>query len=276
MTVRVTTLVDNTVATRGLLAEHGLSLWIDTGECCVLFDTGQGLTLTHNAAALGVDLNEAHAVLLSHGHYDHTGGLHHLLSARPGLDVFLHPAALGVKFSTRGGGAPRDIGIPQVDREALSERAKLRWTVGPTRIGEHLTLTGPIPRVVAFEDAEGDFFKDANACTADPLVDDQAAFVETEKGIIVFLGCAHAGVVNTLRYVADITGGRPIHAVVGGMHLASASRPQVEAAIQSIVEMGVSRVVPAHCTGLVAAALLQERFGVGCSPVRVGVTLDFE
>jgi 7,8-dihydropterin-6-yl-methyl-4-(beta-D-ribofuranosyl)aminobenzene 5'-phosphate synthase len=259
-----------------LLAEHGLALWIDTGECRALFDTGQGLALAHNAAALGVNLGDAHAVLLSHGHYDHGGGLHAVLPKRPGLDVYLHADAIIAKLSTRGGTTPRPVGIPQIDLEALVNVATPRWTLEPTPVGKGLMLTGPIPRVVSFEEAEDGFLTDTGILATDPLTDDQAAFLETKAGTVVILGCAHAGVVNTLRHVRALTGGRRIHAVIGGMHLGAAGDARIDATLRALLEMGVARVAPAHCTGLAATAALMRAFGAQCAPARVGEVYEFD
>jgi 7,8-dihydropterin-6-yl-methyl-4-(beta-D-ribofuranosyl)aminobenzene 5'-phosphate synthase len=274
--IRVTTLVDNTADARGLLAEHGFSLWIEVGDCRVLFDTGQGLALAHNAAALGVNLERADALVVSHGHYDHAGGLRHALAVRPALDVYLHPDALGPKFSTRGAGAPRDIGIPQADREALSRHGTLRHVQGPLQLCDRVTLTGPIPRLCAFEEPDPAFFKDMDARDADPLIDDQAAFVETPRGTVVLLGCGHSGVVNTLNHVARLTLGRPIHAVMGGMHLGSVSQSRLAATVRALRDMEIVRLIPAHCTGLAATAALLDEFQERCTPASVGHVFEIE
>jgi 7,8-dihydropterin-6-yl-methyl-4-(beta-D-ribofuranosyl)aminobenzene 5'-phosphate synthase len=136
-------------------------------------------------------------------------------------------------------------------------------------------LTGTIPRLTDFESDAGTFFLDPEGREPDPLVDDQAVFVETRAGTVVLLGCAHAGVVNTLRHVESLAPG-PIHAVVGGMHLGAASPERVEATVGALVERGVRHVIPCHCTGLPATAALMGELRDRCTPGHAGAAFEFE
>ncbi|MEQ9487204.1 MBL fold metallo-hydrolase [Coleofasciculus sp. F4-SAH-05] len=127
---QLTVLVENTAYGRGLLGEHGLSYLIETDSQRVLFDTGQGLTLRHNAQQLGISLQNLDAVALSHGHYDHTGGLITVLEDCKIAKLFLHPAALQPKFSPRG-----NIGSPIQDADRLKQAIdQLVWTDKPTEV----------------------------------------------------------------------------------------------------------------------------------------------
>jgi 7,8-dihydropterin-6-yl-methyl-4-(beta-D-ribofuranosyl)aminobenzene 5'-phosphate synthase len=266
--VRIVILADNVAGPRGLLAEHGLSLWIESGGYRVLFDTGQGLVLGSNAKVLGIPLAFADAVVLSHGHYDHTGGLADVLAGRHGLPVYAAPEALSPRFARRAREA-REIGMPAASRVALAERGALRPSRVPLRVCGGVRLTGAIPRLTDFEEDAGTFFLDAEGHEPDPLIDDQAAFVETPGGVVVLLGCGHAGVVNTLLRVESLTGGR-VHAVIGGMHLGAAGPDRVESTVRALVERDVQRVVPCHCTGLPATTALARELGDRCTPGRVG------
>jgi 7,8-dihydropterin-6-yl-methyl-4-(beta-D-ribofuranosyl)aminobenzene 5'-phosphate synthase len=136
-------------------------------------------------------------------------------------------------------------------------------------------VTGFVPRLTDFEHEAGAYYLDADARVPDPLVDDQAAFVDTHSGSIVLLGCAHAGVVNTLRQVESLTKG-PIRAVIGGMHLRTASPERIEATVRALAERGVSRVVPCHCTGLEATMALVRELGDRCTPGHVGAVLELD
>jgi 7,8-dihydropterin-6-yl-methyl-4-(beta-D-ribofuranosyl)aminobenzene 5'-phosphate synthase len=265
-------LADNVAGRRGLLAEHGFSLWIEADGHRILFDTGQGLALGHNAEALGIRLARADAVVLSHGHYDHTGGLAGVLAERPGLPVYAQPEVLSPRYSRRDGEA-REVGMPAASRQALTQRAAFRSSRLPLPLRGGVRLTGMIPRLTGFEDERGTYFLDADGCEPDPLVDDQAAFVATRTGTVVLLGCAHAGVVNTLRQVESLTTG-PIHAVVGGMHLAAAGPERIEATVRALVEREVKRVVPCHCTGFPATAALTRALGDRCTPGHVGAVIE--
>jgi 7,8-dihydropterin-6-yl-methyl-4-(beta-D-ribofuranosyl)aminobenzene 5'-phosphate synthase len=272
--VRIVVLADNTARTRGLLGEHGLSLWIERAGHCVVFDTGQGLALGHNAEALGVLLARADAVVLSHGHYDHTGGLVLLLQGRRHLPVYAQPEAMSTRYSRHDGEA-HEIGMPAASREALTRWGAFRSARVPLPVCGGVRLTGTIPRQTDFEEEAGTFFLDREGREQDPLVDDQAAFVETRAGTVVLLGCAHAGVMNTLVRVESLTTS-PVHAVIGGMHLAAASPERIAATVAALGERDVRRVVPCHCTGLPATAALARELGDRCTPGHAGLVLEFE
>ena len=186
----ITTLVENTTSGPGLLAEHGLSLWIEYGNRHILFDTGQSDILVQNAKALNIDLARADAIVLSHGHYDHTGGLSTVLDIAPKARIYLHPAAIEPKFSRSSHGAC-SIGMPDSARQAIRNR-EIIWTELPTQVFDGMGITGQVPRVNNFEDAGGPFFLDEDCREPDLLLDDQALFIESSKGLIVVFGCAHA------------------------------------------------------------------------------------
>ncbi|MFW6153586.1 MAG: MBL fold metallo-hydrolase [Planctomycetota bacterium] len=275
--LRVTLLVENTAGRRGLLGEHGLALWIERGDTHILFDTGQGEVLLHNASQLDIDLATADAIVLSHGHYDHTGGLAGALETLGRtIPLYAHPAAFEPKYARNPDGTGRAIGIPAADARAANDLADLRWVDRPTEIGGGITLTGPVPRTTDFEDTGGAFFTDAACTTGDPLTDDQAAFVDTPAGTVALLGCAHAGVINTLRTIRRLTGGRPIHAVLGGMHLLNASPERMDRTIAELDLLDIPRLLPCHCTGPAAVARLRREWPDRCEACPTGTVVTFD
>jgi 7,8-dihydropterin-6-yl-methyl-4-(beta-D-ribofuranosyl)aminobenzene 5'-phosphate synthase len=272
--VRITTLVDNNSAGDGMLSEHGLSFFIQSGSASVLFDTGQGRAIGPNARKLGLDPASADAVVLSHGHYDHTGGLEEVLSAgtRPALHA--HPAAFEPKFARDPGGKSRVIGMPAAVK-TLAQLSDINYTTWPVEVCASVRLTGPIPRETEFEDTGGPFFLDAECACPDRLVDDQAVFIETDRGTVVVLGCAHSGLINTLQYVRRLTSDRPILAVIGGMHLGSASKARLDRTVDELREIGVGQIGPCHCTGDAAAARFREEFPEGSIECRAGTVIEY-
>lgn len=274
--VRITVLVENTAEERGLLAEHGLALWIETGSQYVLFDTGQGGALIGNAFRLGAPLSLLDRVVLSHGHYDHTGGLANALRGNGSASIYAHPDALKPKYARNADGSAREIGMPDLSKQAVERhREHLVWTGRPSEVGEGLMVTGPVPRVTGFEDTGGPFFLDPACRTPDPLLDDQAVFFASEHGTVVLLGCAHAGVINTLRYIRELTDGRPIHAVLGGMHLVGASSRRLRSTIDELKRLNIACLGPAHCTGRAATAALCNALPEQYTACHVGTRFEF-
>ena len=269
---RITVLVENTAGGRGLLAEHGLSFWVELGSRRILFDTGQSEILFHNAQVLGIDLSHLDALVLSHGHYDHADGLRGMLQTAPTVPVHLRPQALAAKFACHGGQS-RPVGMEGELARSLEPRLHEglgSFTNGPVEVLPGVWATGEIPRKSAFEDTGGPFYLDPICTQPDELRDDQAVVLEVHDGLVVVLGCAHAGVVNTLDYVAELFPGRPIQMVWGGMHLVRASRARIAYTIEALRRHGVPRVGPAHCTGLEAVRELWNALPERCVECHVG------
>jgi len=275
--VKVTILVDNTVtAAAGVRGEHGLAFWIEIGANRVLFDTGQGLVLADNAHVLGVDLGAVDTVVLSHGHYDHTGGLAEVLRAATGaVTVHAHPEALAPKYKRDATGV-RCIGIPPGIRQTLmAGHTRLVLSRASVEVAPGIRTTGEIPRQHPEEAIAEPFCRDAEGRLPDPLLDDQAIFMETARGTVVLLGCAHSGVINTLDHVRQLTAGKPVRAVIGGMHLGAATPKRIEWTLRELRRFGTELLVPLHCTGQKAAAALWTAFPDVCRGGGAGSVFEF-
>ncbi len=273
----LTAVSDNVVREPDLLAEWGLAFWIEADGRRLLFDTGAGRVLEHNARHLGLPLEAVEAVILSHGHYDHTGGLLSLLSGGRRPEVWIHPEAFHPKYARREQAPARAIGLPHLCEGDVRMRARaLKWTPQPTAIADGIWVTGEIPRGNEFEDTGGPFFLDEACREPDGLPDDQALWVETSGGLVIVLGCAHAGLVNTLDYIAQLRPGRRIRAVLGGLHLLRAGPHRIAATLQALEHYNPDLIAPAHCTGWRATAELAGRFRHRVTECGVGMRFRFD
>lgn len=274
--VDVTVLVENMAGDPSLLGEWGLAFLVETGGHRILFDAGGGRTLLENARALKVDLARLDAVVVSHGHFDHTGGLEKALELGGPVDLFIHPAAFAPRyFKGRERVLREENGISS---DVLRGKSRsFHETTGPTLVGEGVMVTGQVPRTAAFEDTGvgGFIFLDPELKTPDLVPDDQAIFFRVPEGVVVLLGCAHAGVVNTARYVMKLTGADRIHAVMGGTHLLSASPRRMEATIEAFRAMGIERILLGHCTGVNSYAQLAAAFPGRCAWPPTGAKIHF-
>lgn len=275
--VKITVIVENNATGNGLIPEHGLCFWLETGDSRIIFDTGQGMALPVNAGSLDIPIKQADAVVLSHGHYDHTGGLKTVMQLSTKPRVYLHPAAFGPKFACNEHKQSRFIGTPDDCKKAANElAADIIHTTRPTQIAGPIFATGEIPRTTEFEDAGGPFFLDQKCEQKDPFPDDQALFFESSRGTVVLLGCAHAGVINTLLYVRQLTKGKPVHAVIGGMHLLSASDERLDSTIEHLGRISPGLIGPAHCTGDKATEKIRKTFTREYFPCSAGTTIEFD
>ena len=240
------------------LAEHGLScllkVYAGSDEHVVLMDASISTTcLFHNADALGVDFSKVESVVLSHGHIDHFGGLIGFLNrAKKGIPLILHPDAfLQRRLNIPGIG---QVDIPRLDETALNETGvALDKIKDASTVGSDLIMVlGEVERVTDFEKgfpwAEAKMDDD---WVVDPFRDDQGVAVKVKgKGLVVISGCAHAGIINTVKHAQKVTGMDKVHAVLGGFHLTGPLfEPIIGPTIEEMKRVAPDFVVPMHCTG---------------------------
>jgi 7,8-dihydropterin-6-yl-methyl-4-(beta-D-ribofuranosyl)aminobenzene 5'-phosphate synthase len=266
-------------------AEDGLALLVRThvdGEVhAVVFDTGLARdTFVHNAAVLDLGSSPLEAIVVSHGHQGHVGGLAALIERQAaGVPIVVHPdVRLDRRVVLPSGSV---MHMPPLPVAALEHAgARVVEEPGPSLwAADTVLVSGEVARTTRFEPGlptQQTTFGDAWA--PDPWTwDDQSLIVHVrDHGLVVIAGCAHAGPVNTLRNARTLTGIERIHAYVGGMHLASAPLADaIEPTIDGLAEIGFDYVIPAHCTGMAAMTQLVARFGSACIPSGAGLHLLF-
>jgi len=278
MSIRLTILCENSVdqvSPYGLLGEHGFSCHLQTPAGNFLFDTGGGMTIMNNAELLGIDFTRLQGIMFSHGHFDHTGGLRQVLEKTGKIPIYAHPDLFSKHFS-KNSGKMHNIGIPwpQVELEELG--ADFKFSTTPQKVTPDLLLSGEVPRISKVETGDPNLLSLAEDGTqiTDPLHDDLSLFIHTDKGLVILLGCAHAGLLNIIDHAIKLTGERKIHMVLGGTHLKFCSEEQMAATLDRLEELDVDLIGASHCTGLRGARMLSERFGQRFFSASVGVEID--
>jgi len=276
--VKITILVDNIVpmAQIPFVGEHGLSLLIETESQKILVDAGQSSAAFHNMGLLGFHVNQIDAISISHGHYDHAGGLIHILhNSRKSMPIYAHTNLFGPRYFLTEGNR-KYIGVPFAKAEADSWGAKWILSEAPIEIALKLWFSGQIPRTTDFEKINSKFVTDdinGNACH-DQILDDTVLYYASEKGLVVISGCAHSGMMNAIYHGFDITGQKKFLGWIGGTHLGPASEVQRIETIKLLRKFNPEFIVTSHCTGIEMLGKLKSIFGAKLIPGFIGATIE--
>jgi 7,8-dihydropterin-6-yl-methyl-4-(beta-D-ribofuranosyl)aminobenzene 5'-phosphate synthase len=275
--LKLRVVVENTASRSDyrLLAQHGLCLFLEADlgseKMRLLMDTGASAEVTlHNLELLGIDPEKLDHIFLSHGHYDHTGGLLGVLGRRRHrIPVLAHPGTFEPKLKTRP--FLKFIGPPFSCQEAEAKGAVMLLSSGPIPLAPRITTSGQVERITGFERVEGYCTIKDGRIIQDNIPDDQSLIVDIEgKGLAVITGCAHAGVINTILRAKDLTGSDKVYAVLGGFHLQGASTERIERTAEELGGLDPEILRPGHCAGGQAIARLQEVLGDRCQPLCTG------
>jgi 7,8-dihydropterin-6-yl-methyl-4-(beta-D-ribofuranosyl)aminobenzene 5'-phosphate synthase len=278
MNWKITVLCENTTPLPGLVGEYGFSAFVETPDATLLFDTGAGFGLIPNAMRLQKDLRRASALVLSHGHFDHTGGMLAFLGAHGPCDVIAHPDAVGERFRWMPDGGEEkllSIGMPWREAYVASRGARFVWKTQFEEIAPNVFITGEVPRKTSFETGDPKFaVRKDGEWAPDPFADDYSLALRTPKGLVLVLGCAHAGVVNILNHVMERTGENRVHAILGGTHLGFCPKDQLKRTIEELHRINIEKLAVSHCTGQGPAALLSAHFTDAFAFAPVGYTIE--
>lgn len=270
--IRVVSLLENTACRAGLCAAHGLSLYIETPRHKILFDMGPNADFITNAHTLGVDLGAVDLAILSHGHYDHGGGLAAFCRANDHAPVYIHQDAFRAYYALEEGRAPRYIGLPQ-GLEAFRDRFVL--TAGETVIDDELTLFSEPPAMFdAMSASAGLREQVGDDYHLDTFRHEQDLLIRTAGKTAVVAGCAHRGVVNILADAKARLGEDP-DALFGGFHLFELR--QGDPAADALIDATGKALLPGktvyytgHCTGAYAYGRLSAILGERLRPLTGG------
>lgn len=278
MKLQLTILCENSVDSvrpYGLLGEHGFACHLRTPQGDFLFDTGGGMTILNNAEKLEIDFSGLQGIMLSHGHYDHVGGLKQVLEKTGSVPVYAHPDLFNEHYS-KNSGKLVNIGLPWPQAELEQLGAKFCLDNSPREVAPGLILSGEVPRINKQETGDPNLVVSdgKQGHTTDPLQDDLSLFINTEKGLVILLGCAHAGLLNIIDHALKVTGQERIYMVLGGTHLKFCSEEQMSATLDRLEQLQVEKIGTSHCTGLRGARRLADRFGDRFFNASVGTVIE--
>jgi 7,8-dihydropterin-6-yl-methyl-4-(beta-D-ribofuranosyl)aminobenzene 5'-phosphate synthase len=279
--VQITVLIEdtNSPAKPQLKVKHGLSFYIqakiDDSKVTVMMDTGMSPdALIHNVDSMGVNLEDVDVIALSHGHYDHTAGLIEALKRiKKRVPVIGHPTIFDPKLKIMP--QLKVIGAPVSLSDVESAGGVPLMATGPVKIADGITTTGEVPRVTDFEKVRGFWTVHNKSFVDDLMLDDQSLVIDVEgKGLVVVAGCAHAGIINTIKYAQKITANSSVYAVLGGFHLISADAERIKATVDELAKLDLKFVGPCHCTGKKAIKKIAEAFGDRCRTLHTGDVIE--
>lgn len=280
--MKITFLVDsNTILDYYYQAEPALSVLVESDDKRVLLDTGYSGAFLANARALGIDLCELDWLVLSHGHFDHTWGLPHLIRyyteerirgrrVNPPT-VLAHPIALEDKISPELG----SIGS-FFNKETLQRFFPVKLSKEPVWLSDTILYMGEIPEQFSFEQGKIKNKRpgEDGSLIPDDIIDDTSLALLTKEGLVLLTGCAHRGVCSTLARAIELTGEKRVVDILGGFHLLNASETRLKETVLFLQKAGVTRMSPCHCVDQKAKCVLANSFDL--RQVGSGVSLEWE
>jgi len=259
--MRLSVLTENT-ASQKFIAEHGLSYFIEHDNIRILFDTGYSDVFLQNAEKLNIDIDDVKTVVLSHGHWDHSGGLRFIKDKT----LICHPNAFIKRFRKNSNTPLENI----ISFDKIKNDFNLITSSSPYYISETIIFLGEIPRINTFENQPTTYVTESGK--DDNVIDDSALVINDKDGIIVITGCSHSGICNIIEYAKDVTKNHNVKAVIGGFHLKH-NNQRLKSTIKYFEKEKIKHIYPSHCTELPALAAFYNTFNI--KAVKAGMVFNF-
>lgn len=243
---------------KSFMGEQGFCIFVETdaGQRMLVDAGASEMAVLNNLRCIGHEPKDINAVFVTHGHYDHVGGLVPFINA--GVPIYTHPKTfVGRRYSTAGE-SKTDISPQPPVLEALA-KAKLNFSSTSVEIMPGVRTSGEVPRTTDFEPTLNFLREEEGKTVEDVVMEEQALYLMLKKGVVVITGCAHPGVVNIVQHAKKSTGSR-IHMLIGGFHLGGAGQDRIRKTMDQLKSLGVDRIAPLHCTGFEAMKNISDRF----------------
>lgn len=269
-------LMENKTDGPGYVAEHGLSVYIEAQGKRLLFDAGPSPLFVQNARAMGIDLEQVEAVVISHGHYDHTGGIPRFCEINKTAPIYIHEGAFYETYGMENGEMEKiTCGIRWTEQERSRVEPRIVRTSGVTWLSENIAISGTIPQETP--SLTEPFFRklEDGSYEPDPMDHEQILAIREPEGLYVFSGCSHKGVLPAVHYARQLFRGERIAALLAGMHLYNAEADVRKKVVDSLMEEDMDLVMPVHCTGMNAICDLKTALGDKCVVATVGSSYGY-
>lgn len=280
MSLKISIFSDNYVSmkSRDCWAQHGLGLFLEAKfedlQLNIIFDAGPSINIVkHNLDILNLNLNRVNAIIISHGHHDHTGGLIEVIR-RIGkrIPVIAHPKTFSHRFAKRD---LRVVGVPFNQKEVEEVGGIIVSCRNDFDLANRIFVIGEIDRINDFEKVEGYLIEEDGKLIDDDIIDDRAILIKFDDGHILITGCAHSGLINTIYYAINNYNVKRFKAIIGGFHLENASHERISKTLNELKRLDFQCIVPMHCTGIKMISALINSFSDRIKIVSVGESLEF-